>query len=164
MITLNETSGSATANSYVSLVEADDYMEAHIQAADWSALDDERKKAALVAATRELDSFQYAGRRATQSQSLSWPRTGITDHDGYAVTGIPRRLKYAQIELAIYRLTEDERTASDFELENLESVSIGPLTYAIRAGAKGLPGSVKVNLEAIGPGATTSKSARVMVL
>ena len=151
-ITIIATEGAANANSYLTVAEADSYLEAHLDASFWAALDDEAKKAALISATRELDLLIYAGRKSTQSQSLQWPRLGIVDRDGYTVTGVPKLLKDAACEQVIYELTEDENLASDFDLKNLESVEVGPLKYKMKPGLKtGLPSDVEDRLNAISP-------------
>ena len=168
-ITLIATEGAANANSYLTLAEADSYLEAHLKSSFWSALDDEAKKAALISATRELDLIIYAGRKSTQAQALQWPRLSIYDRDGYAVTGVPKLLKDAVCEQVMHELTEDENIASDFDLENLESVEVGPLKYKMRAGLKsGLPDDVADRLNAISPSLIVegedSPSAKVMFL
>ena len=169
-ITIISTPGAVDANSYLSLAEANEYLLPHTDASFWDALDDEQKKAAIVTATRTLDLLIYNGRKATQAQSLAWPRTGIIDRDGYAVYGVPKLLKDAVCEQLMYTLTEDENLASDFELENLDSVEVGPLKYKMKAGLKvGLPSEVQSRIDAIAPelvveGEGSSKSAKVMVL
>lgn len=164
-ITITATSGSASANSYTTLAEANTYLEAHLLASSWSSLDDERKKAALVSATRQLDTEQYAGRRQFQSQSLAWPRIGLYDHDGYVITGVPTKLKDAECELAIWNLTEDDRLAGKFEIDTIESVEIGPIKYKIKSDASSFPDSVEDLLEAIGPSVVTGDTpVSVMVL
>ena len=163
-ITLIATEGAANANSYLTLAEADSYLEAHLDASFWAALDDEAKKAALISATRELDLIEYAGRKATQAQSLQWPRISVVDRDGYTITGVPKLLKDATCEQVMHELTEDENIASDFDLENLDSVEVGPLKYKMKAGLKtGIPSDVKERLEAIGPGVVmTGQTAKVI--
>jgi len=164
-IAINATPGDAAANSYVTLLEANTYLEAHLQASNWSALDDEKKKASLVSATREIDTMQFNGRRASQAQSLVWPRLGLYDYDSYQITGIPTRLKSAVFELAIWNLTEEDRLAGKFEIDTMESVEIGPIKYKIGAGASSFPDSVEDLLEAIGPSVLLEDSnAYVMVL
>lgn len=166
-IIINSTPGSASANCYMSLAEADAYLEAHLSAATWAALDTERKSAALISATRELDSQVWTGRRVTEPQALSWPRLYIYDHDSFQVTGVPAKIKAATAELAIWNLTEEERLAGNFELDNMESVTIGPLTYKMKAGVSGtLPSVVLDIINSIGPSlmADSSKpTVKIMV-
>lgn len=165
-ITIIATEGAANANSYLTLAEAESYLEAHQDYSVWSALDDEAKKAALISATRELDLIEYAGRKATQAQSLQWPRISVVDRDGYTITGVPKLLKDAVCEQVIYDLTEEDNIASEFDIEYLESVEVGPLKYKMKAGAKaGIPEDVKERLNAIGPGIVmTGQTAKVMFL
>lgn len=165
MITIDAVSGSPTANSYVTLEEANSYLEAHLQASTWALLDDEKKKAAIVSATRLIDTEQFLGRRLHQSQSLAWPRTYIYDFDGYAVSGIPSKLKSAVCEYAIWNLTEDDRLAGAFEIDNMESVEIGPIKYKIGPNAESMPDLVEDLLEAIGPNVLAESGGNsVMVL
>ena len=165
-ITLNSTAGDPSANSYVSLVEANTYLEAHLKASSWSVLDDERKKAALISATRALDSMRFGGRKASQTQSLLWPRQYIYDYENYLITGIPKQLKDAECELAIWMLTEDDRIAGQFELETMDSVEIGPIKYKIKSGydAEIIPSYIEDLLEMIGPGAVVESDSSVSVM
>lgn len=150
-ITIDAIEKSATANSYVTLAEANTYLEAHLKASTWAALDDEKKKASIVTATRIIETEQYAGRRATQAQALSWPRTYIYDYDGYVVLTVPKKLKDATCELAIWYLTEDERLAGQFEVETMKNVEIGPIKYTLKEDAEYIPDFIEDMIEAIGP-------------
>lgn len=151
-IIINSTPGSSTANCYMTLAEADEYLEAHLSASIWADLDDERRAAALISATRELDALIWTGRRVTKEQTLSWPRLYIYDHDSFQVTGVPAKIKAATAELAIWNLSEEDRLAGNFELDTMESVTIGPLTYKIKAGMKGgIPSHIIDIIKSIGP-------------
>lgn len=167
-ITINSTPGSSTANCYTSLAAADLYLEAHLEAAAWSALTQERKSAALVAATRELDTQIWSGRRSEQGQALAWPRLYIYDYDGFQVTGVPAKIAAATAELAIWNLLESTRLAGGFELDNMDSVEIGPVKYKIKAGvSSALPSLILDMILSIGPSVVQDPSGpgvRVMVL
>ena len=164
-ITINATPKASDANSYVTLAEANTYLEAHLQASQWAGFDDEKKKASLVSATREIDQEQWASRRETKAQNLAWPRLAIYDYDGYFVDGIPKQLKAAVCELAIWNLTEDDRLAGRFEIENMDSVEIGPIKYKIGPNATSFPDHVEDLIEAIGPGVTVESGGNgIMVL
>lgn len=167
-ITIDSTPGSTTANCYTSLAAANAYLEAHSASAEWAALDGQEKSARLIAATRELDSQIWSGRRSEQFQALAWPRLYIYDFDGFQVTGIPNKLAAATCELAVWNLLESTRLATDFELDNMESVEIGPVKYKIRAGvSSGLPSSVLDILLSIGPSIVQDPgkgTVKVMVL
>lgn len=152
-ITIISIPGDVDANSYVTLDEANTYLEAHLNAETWSALDDERKKASLIHAARLIETFRFGGLKSTSTQALEWPREGVYDRNGYYVDGIPRKLKDAQCEIAIWELMEPDRLAGRFELETMEAVKIGPINYNVTKGAPVLPSYITDMLKAIGPGA-----------
>lgn len=118
MPNLVATSGSATANSFVTVAEADAYMDARLNASEWEtdggATDDSLR--ALIEATREINLLYFVGDRVTATQSLSWPRKYAIDPDYPRLAGvdytdigatyfgetvIPQRIKDATCELAL---------------------------------------------------------------
>lgn len=102
-VTIDATVGGASANSFVTEVEADAYLEARLNASAWTG---SNKAVALVEATRELNTRDWAGRKATDTQSLLWPRQWAPDPDGpscgyLSSSVIPQRIKDATCELAL---------------------------------------------------------------
>src|SRR5512136_2112122 len=80
--------GRTDANSYATAAEADSYFEAHLYASAWTAATAATKAAALVMATRLVDSqYQFNGYRAHDTQALQWPRERCPDPDRNLVTG-----------------------------------------------------------------------------
>lgn len=104
-VTIVETAGAADANSFVSVAEADLYIEARLNSSAWTGT--EPKKQALVEATREISAMSFAGYRTDSTQALSWPRTSARNPDApagttnYETTVIPQRVKDACCELAL---------------------------------------------------------------
>ena len=85
MPAFNATLGSSSATSYISVSKADDYYAGTLSDQYWSPLTQQEKEAALIAATRALETLTYAGTRCTPSsddpaleQALQWPRSGVT--------------------------------------------------------------------------------------
>jgi len=79
--------GVAAANSYASVADGDAYFEGHLYATAWTAATSGTKAAALVMATRLVDSqFQFNGYRANEAQGLQWPRERCPDPDRNLVT------------------------------------------------------------------------------
>lgn len=83
-VTLDATVGGASANSYVAVAAADEYLGAHPFAAAWRALgasgdDLDTKHRALIHATRQLDALRYVGDMSTTTQALQWPRRYVPD-------------------------------------------------------------------------------------
>lgn len=149
-VTLVETVGGATSNTYATLAEATAYFNARLPLnPPWEDADD--PTAALAMAARVLDAFvqplrmfivgdrglggsyyvrrrQWTGLPATTTQKLAWPRTGMFDANGNAIPSniIPQALKDMQSELA------GQLILADTTLDN--AVSVGGIT-SVRAGS-----------------------------
>jgi hypothetical protein len=135
MITLNATVGAETANSFGTLVEADDYFSNYpnsVKRDSWSASSDDEKKILMIQATVMLNALRMVdhdivsiptlgqrlalGAYATANtslvvpsnmvQSLQLPRNIDIHTDGTYV--IPTAAKWAQFEQAIYLKTFDD--------------------------------------------------------
>ena len=143
-VTIDATAGGANANSYMTLTEADTFVEAMISSSDvskWTTGNDDTRNRALTAAAERLDRERFLGARATDTQARQWPRTGVRKPDTYVntyATGFPFRIsedyftdteipdqvKRAQIELAVY-LKNNVDGISLGGLEDFKSVKIG---------------------------------------
>lgn len=95
---IEATAGSETANSFVTLDEAEAYFAERLDVAAWTAADDATKERALVMATRMLERLRWHGARASAAQALGWPRAGAPGaEDGT----IPPVIQQAQCEEAL---------------------------------------------------------------
>ena len=148
-VTIDATAGGANANSYITLAEADTFVEAMISSSDvskWTTGNDDTRNRALTAAAERLDRERFLGARATNTQARQWPRTGVRKPDTYinsyatnfpfrisedffTDTEIPDQIKRAQIELAVY-LKNNVDGISLGGLEDFKSVKIGSLQVA----------------------------------
>ena len=79
--TIIATLSSASANSYVTLAEANAYFETVPNSSTWTDKTDDAKNRALISATRWIDSLNYYGDRCDEDQALKWPRNNY-DVDG----------------------------------------------------------------------------------
>jgi hypothetical protein len=80
-------SGKVDANSYADVADGDAYHDGHLYATAWTGAAADRKAAALVMATRLIDSqFQFNGSRTSVEQALQWPRAECRDPDMGLVT------------------------------------------------------------------------------
>lgn len=169
--TFDSTISGVSANSYITVTQADDFFTAHLDASWWE-LPSSRKQAALVQATNRIDQERFGGRRTVEAQRLQWPRTYIVDRDKDAsedrvefIGGayyrpsdeIPKELIEAACEMALFYLKENagEFTVDSNDLETLSKYKIGPLDVSIKDNIKAdrLPTKVKALLKAIGPNA-----------
>ena len=101
MATLDATLAGATSNSYVDLAEASAIAQNLPFAADWAATPNEDLEAALIVATRWLETLNYGGERCTSTQRLKWPRKDA-ECDGQVsdCSSIPYAIKEAEVILA----------------------------------------------------------------
>lgn len=112
--TFDATAGGASATSYASVAEADDYHDSIPSAytGTWTAATTAQKQASLMQATRLLDAMVlWEGIPAdADTQRLAWPRDGVITYDGEefdADDGIPQFLIDATSEFARQLLAKD---------------------------------------------------------
>ena len=99
--TIDATLQGASANSYVTLAEADAYFETVPDSATWTDKTDDQKNRALISATRWIDALSFYGDRCTETQALKWPREDYkVDGIKLVCTLIPQQVKVATYELA----------------------------------------------------------------
>ena len=100
--------GLANSNSFVSVAEADDYL-GNVGATAWSEATLDAKEAALIRATAYLSTyFRWKGARVNgRAQALSYPRQGVTDCEGNAVPSdaVPVEVKAATYQAALFELS-----------------------------------------------------------
>lgn len=107
--------GLSNSNSYCTTDEADEYHEMRLHNTTWTDSSDDTKEAALMWATKLLDSnVKFDGLKYTEDQALEWPRDGVLDRGGYEidVDEIPSFLKDATAEFAMWLIASD-LTADD---------------------------------------------------
>lgn len=177
-ITIDATIGGANANSYLTLSDAQAIIDGLVENDDvtaWASATTDQKNRALYSATQRLDRERYLGARATDTQALQWPRTGVRKPDTYintytvgfpfritadyyTDTEIPDQIKKAQAELAIY-LNNNKDGLGLSGLEDYKNVSIGPINVTPNqfgaVGADRIPPMVErylIGLRISGPG------------
>ena len=155
-ITIDATVGGASANSYLTLADAQDLIDGMVENDDvtaWASATTDQKNRALYSATQRLDRERFLGARATDTQDLQWPRTGVRKPDTYintyatgfpfritadyyTDTEIPDQVKQAQVVLAVY-LNSNKDGLGLSGLEDYKSVTIGSLSVT-SAGASSM--------------------------
>lgn len=95
-------------NSYISRADSVAYFTDRLEGAAWLALLDADKDKALISAADMIDRQDWQGQRFAQppTQTMDWPRTGLTDQEGFpiipaTVLDFPQFLKDAQCQLAL---------------------------------------------------------------
>jgi hypothetical protein len=131
-ITLDDTVGGASSNTYVSIADADTYFEERLHSSVWTAASIDTKKAALVWATRILDrSVEWVGTIKTTTQALRWPRSGVytSDYVSISSTIVPEFVKYAVCELAKQLISSDK--FADHDTKGYKWMQVGGLQIQI---------------------------------
>jgi hypothetical protein len=148
-ITLDATVGGANANTYITLDDANSFIEGLVlsdDAAAWDGSSNDNKNRALFTAAQRIDREKFLGARVSDTQALEWPRSGVRKPDTYTnLYGlsfpnrlIPDRVKHAQVILAVY-LNNNRNGLELSGLEDFETVSIGNINATPRFyGATGI--------------------------
>ena len=145
--------GAANANSYLTLTDAQSLIDGLIEDDDvveWASATTDQKNRALYTAAQRIDRERFLGARATDTQSLQWPRTGVRKPDTYintyAVgfpfrittdyftdTEIPDQIKKAQAVLSVYLHNNKDGLGlsglEDFKQVNIGSMNVTPNFY-----------------------------------
>lgn len=133
-------SGKANAESYVSVADCSTYCDA--RGLTFSSADTDDKEAALRRATKSLDALygrRFPGARTNgRDQALMWPRTGAADAEGEAIASdeIPQEIIDATCELALRELAIPGSTAPDLERGGqIRSLKAGSVAIEYAGGA-----------------------------
>ena len=145
-ISIDATVGGASANSYITLSDANAIIEGLIaddDVAAWDSSTTDNQNRALYTAAVRVDRERFLGARVTNTQALQWPRQGVRKPDTYintysigfpfristdyfAETEIPEQVKKAQVILAVY-LNNNKDGLGLSGLEVFKNVKIGNL-------------------------------------
>ena len=145
-ISIDATVGGASANSYLTLTEANTIVEGLILDDDvtaWDSSSNDNKARALYTAAVRVDRERFLGARVTNTQALQWPRTGVRKPDTYintyatgfpfristdyfTDTEIPEQVKKAQVILAVY-LNNNRDGLGLSGLEDYKTVKLGSI-------------------------------------
>ena len=125
---LDATVNGSSADSYVSVADADAYHDNHLYASTWTSASTANKEKALKMATRILDEkIDWVGTKATEQQALGWGRYDVTD-EGYTVSStiIPQPIKNATSEFARHLIGSDLTGNADGK--GLSSLAVGSVS------------------------------------
>jgi hypothetical protein len=150
---LNATTGSASANCYTTVAFATQYdLDRPQVVATWSGATGDQQTAALLWATRLLDSaYHWHGYPTDSVQALLWPRGAMLDRSGWFYVDlhtIPIELQWATCEYARQLLVLDRAADSDIETGGILNVKAGPVSVQFKPDvyAKVVPDAVVLQL------------------
>jgi hypothetical protein len=142
--TVEDGTGVADANAFVSLEVADAYHAVRGNTAWTGAVSSppDAKEAAIVRASAALSgSYSWKGTRLKgRGQGLAWPRTGATDGEGCDVPAdtVPAEIVAACCEMAMRELVKPGSLLPDFQPnKQVKATQVGPLSKEYFAPAGG---------------------------
>lgn len=133
-VTLVATPASASANSYLTETEGDDYFNTRLYATVWTVASSDDKKRSLIWATRLIDLFfEWTGSVYSLTQALRWPRSGMLTIDGNFIdnTAIPALLKEATAELGLALLKRDRSEEPELLGQGFSSASASSVSVTV---------------------------------
>jgi len=146
--------GLSESNSYVSVLDADDYYSVDPYfAITWSALLTVAKQNLLAWATRVLDQkVVWEGTKTVDASALRWPRSGLVDRDGIEIVEniIPLQVVQATLELAKHLNASDITSSQDIEFLKHIRIDVLELDYQENVGQPALPSQINAILEPLG--------------
>lgn len=129
-MTVEDGTGLADADSYVSVDFADSYYSGRGYS-DWSSLETEDREQLLVKATDFIDSvFDWYGKKASYEQALNFPRLNLIDPSGYTVEGVPLQVKHAVCEAVKILVSGSDLFRTLSENGAVVSEKIGELQFS----------------------------------
>lgn len=140
------TAGSASANTFITRVDATTYFGNQLNADAWTNASNDEKDQALLTATAILSRMEWAGSKATSTQALPFPRTyaPTLEHDAvpdvvavdfvdesllyYDDATIPAPIASATCELALVLLNAGSADPFASDVNRLKSKTVGPIS------------------------------------
>jgi hypothetical protein len=143
-------SGLSTAESYISVANADTYFTNYVRNhASWTGATTANKEQYLREAAQTLDAIfitRWKGKRVDGDQALAFPRSSVVTSDGYTVssTAVPTAIERAACELAWKHLNDDGPSTTTGDTTGIvpdaeagsniaeETIKAGPVGESIR--------------------------------
>lgn len=135
-IIVEDGTGLADAEAYISVADADTYFAAR-GSAIWAALTTEQKEQALRAGSDYMAAVygaRWKGYRVTETQALDWPREDVVAN-GFDIDNdvVPAAVARANAELAV-RASAGELLAD--QGAQVKSEQVGPIAVTYQDGAR----------------------------
>lgn len=129
-VTPEDGTGLANANAFASVADVTTRLASYLYGAAWSATVDADKQArCVIEASAQLSRLDWSGQRTHETQALAFPRTDVTDPDGYTVpsNALPAWLLDAHARQALYLYTLAATPYTDVGLAPGTELRVGPI-------------------------------------
>lgn len=126
-LVVEDGTGKSDAESYLSVADFKTYADG--RGYSYAGTSDSVLEQKLRLATGYIDTrFRFKGDRMTGAQALEFPRSSLIDWSGYAIAGVPQRLKQATAELCFKAISdalyEDQDRGGMIKSEKVGSLSV----------------------------------------
>lgn len=133
---IDATVGGVNANSYNTLVAFDAYILArlHVPASVTASTGPQREFALMLSTTLFDIQIPWTGAPATTTQALAWPRTGMSNRNGVAISAavLPAELQQASMEFALKLLVSDRTADNAAARQGISEVKAGDVGVKFR--------------------------------
>ncbi len=154
-LTVEDGTGLAAAEAYVSVADADAYWVLRFPPVEWKEAATSERERALRTATEWLDAqfvHRWRGVIKVSTQALSWPRSGAYDIDGRGVSSsaVPTAVERATAELAAELLVDPAALRpgpTDAEDVEEETIRMEGTTHVRKFRATGGPSAIVSKVE-----------------
>jgi hypothetical protein len=150
-LVVEDGTGLPTANSLVSIEDADLILEPNIHST-WATFDDEKKKKLLVWSTNLIcQRARWKGTKRYETARLPFPRTGLRDADGsfYPDDEVPAPAKEAVATLADFLATGDPTQPNTSSNVSRLDVDVISLQFDVNTTPERWPSSIGIILRDI---------------
>lgn len=136
-LTVEDGTGLANAESYVSVTDADAYFAARATPTEWGAASTATKEGALRVATEWITGrYEWPGTLHLDTQALAWPRDMAYDREGRDLSAqVPTLVERATAEAAQLFLTGELIVTTLERGGDVKRETIGPITTEYMDGA-----------------------------
>lgn len=136
-VTPDATVGGSSANSYLSVADADEILDLRLGTAAWADIADDDKARAIIQATQDIDAVRFVGCKVNVEQALEFPRTGQSEPYDEIPLAILRACAYQAYELAMNLATGGRSEQQQRDRAGVISYTIGNLSETFVGPAKG---------------------------
>ena len=113
--------------SYISLSEAVNYLAKKVGSEAFLNATPELQQKALDSAVAIIDTIKFNGYTKEVDQDGQWPRLGIVDNQGRLYPEVPKAVKYANAQLAVEIVKNNNLTSEDNSKGSKKVIKAGPL-------------------------------------
>ena len=131
-LVIDASAGGVSANSYVTLTDAEAYYESRLHSSEWDDVADTVKNEGLAMATMLFDSeILWMGTPTSTTQALRWPRENVSNPESVEVDSatIPTFLANATAEFALWLIQDDRLKEPD--TQGFTQIKVGSIFATI---------------------------------